>query len=75
MKKYVISDPDIMSGAPVIKGTRIPIAVILYRFKEGYTIEEIHALYPWVSLQKLKTSLNELAEKLATKDGQAVLQA
>ncbi len=41
MSKYIISDPDIMGGAPVIKGTRIPLEVILYRLKEGYSVEEI----------------------------------
>lgn len=41
MGKYIISDPTILSGMPVIKGTRVPIVRILTLLKEGYTIEEI----------------------------------
>jgi len=36
MKKYIISDPNIMGGEPVIVGTRIPIEVILHR---GYALK------------------------------------
>jgi len=42
MQKYITSTPDIMGGAPVIKGTRTPVEVILHRLKEGNSIETIH---------------------------------
>jgi len=29
MGKYIISDPDILGGTPVIKGTRVPIGPAL----------------------------------------------
>ncbi|MGE5674220.1 MAG: DUF433 domain-containing protein [Mycobacterium leprae] len=29
MRNYIISEPTILSGMPVIKGTRVPIARIL----------------------------------------------
>ena len=41
MKKYITSNPDIMGGAPVIAGTRVPIARILYLIKDGLTLEQI----------------------------------
>jgi len=75
MKKYIASTPNIMGGAPVIAGTRIPITVIIYRLKEGYTVNDIHHMYPWVSLKKLEAVLNELAEKMAhNQNGQKILQ-
>lgn len=52
--KYITTTPDVMGGAPVIKGTRIPIEVILYRLKEGYPIEAIHDMYRWVDMQPLR---------------------
>ncbi|HLQ29713.1 MAG TPA: DUF433 domain-containing protein [Ktedonobacteraceae bacterium] len=55
--KYITSTPTIMGGAPVIKGTRIPIEVILYRLKEGYPIEAIHDMFTWVDLKTLEGAI------------------
>lgn len=57
MKKYITSKKDILGGAPCIVGTRIPIAVIVQRLKEGYTIDAIHDGYPWVPLKTIVGSL------------------
>ncbi len=66
MGKYIISDPNIMGGDIVIKGTRIPIDVILYRLKDGYSIEEIHRMYPSTALNTLKGAVGEAIDLLAT---------
>ncbi len=42
MSKYINSDPNILSGMPVIMGTRVPVARILSLLKEGYTLAAIH---------------------------------
>lgn len=73
---YISSKPDIMGGAPVISGTRIPIARILFLLKEGYTIEAIHDEYSWVLLKTIEGAVNELVEKLSSsKDASKILQA
>jgi uncharacterized protein (DUF433 family) len=59
MTNYIISDPDILSGMPVIKGTRVPIARILSLLKEGYTLEEIQEQFDHISLQTLEGALEE----------------
>ena len=75
MKKYITSDPEIMSGAPCIAGTRIPIEVILYRIKEGRTLKDLHKMYPWVELKKFEGVLEELARKVhKLEDDQTVSQ-
>ncbi|MBI2338626.1 DUF433 domain-containing protein [Candidatus Daviesbacteria bacterium] len=77
MKKYqyITSKSDIMGGAPCIVGTRIPIAVIVARLKEGYTLEAIHEGYPWVSLKTLEKAVSELVDRLSsTKDASKILQ-
>src|SRR6266849_482072 len=66
MKKYIISDPNIMGGAPVIKGTRIPIEVILHRLKEGNTIEAIHTMYSWVDRKTLTGAVEEAIQTVTT---------
>ncbi len=64
--KYITSDPQIMGGAPVIKGTRTPIEVILYRLKEGNSIETIHEMYPWIDEQTLSAALEEVIHTVTT---------
>lgn len=61
MKRYIISKSDVMGGTPCIVGTRVPIEVILYRLKEGYTLKDLHKMYPWVELKKFEGVLEELA--------------
>ena len=59
MSKYISSTPDIIGGAPVIKGTRTPIEVILYRLKEGNSVEAIHTMYPWIDVHTLSGAIEE----------------
>ena len=66
MNKYIISDPNIMGGAPVIKGTRIPIEVILHRLKEGNSIAAIHEMYSWVDIQTLTGAVEEAIQTVTT---------
>ena len=63
---YIISDPEIMAGNPVIQGTRVPIAVILSLIKQRYTVQEIHKMYIWISLRKLKGAIDEIADLVTT---------
>jgi uncharacterized protein (DUF433 family) len=66
MTNYIVSDPSIMGGAPVIKGTRIPIEVVLYRLKEGNSIEAIHKMYSWVDITTLTGAIDEAIQTVTT---------
>ncbi|MBS1487422.1 MAG: DUF433 domain-containing protein [Bacteroidetes bacterium] len=48
-KKFISSDPKIMLGKPVIKGTRITVELILEKLAEGETIEQIIESHPHIS--------------------------
>ena len=39
----VESKPDVMSGAFVVRGTRVPVQAILDNAEDGYTAEQIAA--------------------------------
>lgn len=62
MGKYIVSDLNILGGVPVIKGTRIPIARILFLLKDGYTIEAIHEEYPDLSIKTIAGAIDEAME-------------
>ncbi len=41
-----MSDPGIMLGKPIIKGTRITVKLILRKIAEGMTPEDLSEAYP-----------------------------
>lgn len=59
MTKYITSNPQIMGGAPVITGTRVPIEVILHLLKQGYPLEVIHEDYPHIPVETLSGAIDE----------------
>lgn len=59
MNRYIVSNPKILSGKPVIKGTRIPIGQILYLLKEGFTLESINEEYPQLNKKTLEGAVEE----------------
>ena len=71
--KYITSDPAILSGMPVIKGTRVPVARILSLLKEGYLLEEIHHQFDHISITTLQGALEETATIINTSHGTHVL--
>ncbi|HYT46011.1 MAG TPA: DUF433 domain-containing protein [Methylomirabilota bacterium] len=60
MSKYITSTPGIMSGDPVIAGTRVPISRILFLLKEGYTLEAIHEEYPHISTEIIAGAIDKM---------------
>jgi uncharacterized protein (DUF433 family) len=53
MAEMVASDPEIMRGTPVFKGTRIPVDLVADMLAQGATAEEILEGYPTLSKEKL----------------------
>jgi len=49
----VVSDPEIMRGTPVFKGTRIPVDLVADMLAQGATAEEIFEGYPTLNKQKI----------------------
>jgi uncharacterized protein (DUF433 family) len=45
-RPLVQSDPEIMAGAPVFRGTRVPVYLIADMIEQGTPIEEILDGYP-----------------------------
>jgi len=53
-RRYIDIDPNILGGAPVITGTRIPIERIYHLVRQGYSTQTLKKEYPWVEAQKIQ---------------------
>lgn len=49
LRELVGSDPEIMRGTPVFKGTRIPVDLVADMLAQGATAQEILEGYPTLS--------------------------
>ena len=56
-------DPAIMLGKPCIKGTRIPIYLILRYLASGQTEEDIHEAFPGLQRGDVQAALAYAAAK------------
>ena len=45
-RAYIVSTPAILRGKPLIKGTRIPVSLVLGYLAAGYTTDEIIVEFP-----------------------------
>lgn len=66
MQHYIVSNPNILDGEPVIVGTRIPVVEILLLLKEGSTLSDIQQMYPHVEIGTFERMLEELATTITT---------
>lgn len=52
--RMVKSDPEVMRGTPVYKGTRIPVGAIADMLSQGATVKEILVGYPALTREKVE---------------------
>lgn len=55
--KHIVSNPAILGGKPVIKGSRISVQLILEWMASGATIQDIIKKYPHLSEEAVKEAL------------------
>jgi uncharacterized protein (DUF433 family) len=60
----IVSNPKIMLGKPVIRGTRITVELILERLAAGQTEEDILLAYPHITKEGVRAALAFAAEAL-----------
>ena len=61
----IATDPKVMFGKPVIRGTRVTVEQILRELGEGATPEEVVAAHPRVVLQDVHAAQAFAADYLA----------
>ncbi len=53
-QSYIVRDPGICGGEPVIRGTRVTVRTVLASLAEGVTPEEILADFPTLTAEALR---------------------
>jgi uncharacterized protein (DUF433 family) len=65
----VCRHPDIMGGAPVFCGTRVPVQTLLDYLEAGDSIDEFLAGFPSVSREQVIEFLEAATERLIATTG------
>lgn len=57
IEAFIHSDPNVMMGKPVIRGTRITVELILEKVAAGESIEQIQQEHPHISAEQIRAAL------------------
>ena len=57
-KDHIVSDPEILRGKPRLKGTRIPVGLVLGYLAAGKTAEDIVAEFPDLTHEQIAACLD-----------------
>jgi len=62
-REYIHSDPKILVGKPVVKGTRLSVEFLLGLFAVGWTEQQVLENYPSLTPEALKAVFSFLANE------------
>ena len=60
----ICRDPEVMSGTPVFRGTRVPVQTLIEYLEGGDSIDEFLEGFPTVTRAQVIAFLEEAREKL-----------
>lgn len=63
--RYIVSDKKILSGEPIIKGTRTPVRAIVEMWRMGNSPEEIVQGLPHLTLAQIFDALSYYSDNQA----------
>jgi uncharacterized protein (DUF433 family) len=66
-KKYIHSDPAVLVGKPLVKGTRLSVEFLLKLMAQGWNKEQIIKNYPSLNSNSLQAAFAFAAECLPRK--------
>ena len=71
LKDRIVTDPRIMVGKPVVRGTRIPVEHVLGHLAENPELSELFAAYPELTREDVKACLHYARTVVGHKKGTA----
>ena len=65
LRERIEMHPKVMMGKPVIRGTRIPVELILRKLSEGASEEDLLDAYPRLSRDDIRAAMAYAADAIA----------
>ncbi len=66
--KRIVVDSKIMIGKPVIRGTRLPVEIIVEKVAYGATTEDLRRDYPFLKEDDIRAALLYAAKRIANEE-------
>jgi len=66
--RRIVFDPKIMIGKPVIRGTRLPIEIIVEKVAYGASIDDLRRDYPFLKDEDVRAALLYAAKRIANEE-------
>jgi uncharacterized protein (DUF433 family) len=66
--RRIVVDPKIMLGKPVIKGTRLPVEIIVEKVAYGATVDDLRRDYPFLKEEDVRAALLYAAKRIANEE-------
>jgi uncharacterized protein (DUF433 family) len=63
-EQVIVSDPDVMSGTPCFRGTRVPFKNLIDYLEGGHSLGEFLRQFPTVTQEMAVQALEEAKESL-----------
>jgi uncharacterized protein (DUF433 family) len=61
-REYIVVDPAVLVGKPAIKGTRISVELLLDRFADGWSYDDVLAAYPHLTREQVQAAVTFASE-------------
>lgn len=53
----IVANPDILVGKPIVRGTRIPVYIVLAHLAHNFDLNELFASYPRLTIEDVQACL------------------
>ena len=67
-RERIVVDPAIHQGDPCIKGSRVPVSIIVGSIADGDTFEQLIEAWPQLTADDIKAALKFAAEAVSNAD-------
>jgi len=68
VQERIVVDSEILVGKPIVKGTRIPVELILKRLAQDLNVATLLEAYPRLSVEDVKACLAYAEAQIAGED-------